>query len=175
MSIIEFEGKKPKIHESVFLAPGSWVIGDVTLEEGVNIWTGAVVRGDDDSVLIGKNSTILENCVVEAPSGNPIVIGPDTLISHGATIHGAKIGSKCLIGIGAIVLDGSIIGDGCIVAAGAVCSPKTQLPANQLALGLPAKPFREIADKDRELYLKELERTGAKSKRYKLMYEKKNK
>ena len=171
MSVIEFEGKKPKVHPSVFLAPGSWVIGDVTLEEGANVWTGAVVRGDDDSVTVGKNTTILENCLVEAPTGTPVVIGEDSLISHGATVHGAKIGSKCLVGVGAIVLDGSVIGDGCIVAAGAVCSPKTHLPANQLALGIPAKPFREIGDKDREAYLRELQRTGAKSKRYKTMYE----
>jgi carbonic anhydrase/acetyltransferase-like protein (isoleucine patch superfamily) len=173
MSVIEFEGRKPKIHESVFLAPGSWVIGDVTLEEGVNVWTGAIIRGDDDSVIIKKNSTVLENCIVEAPTGNPIVIGSETLVSHGATIHGAKIGAKCLIGVGAIVLDGSVIGDGCIIAAGAVCSSSTQLPDNQLALGLPAKPLREISDKDRELYLKELARTCAKSQKYKAMYEKK--
>ncbi|MBN1682602.1 gamma carbonic anhydrase family protein [Candidatus Bathyarchaeota archaeon] len=173
MSVIEFEGKKPKIHESVFLAPGSWVIGDVTLEEGVNVWTGAIIRGDDDAVIINKNCTILENCIIEAPTGNPIIIGSDTLVSHGATVHGAKIGSKCLIGVGAIVLDGSIIGNGCIVAAGAVCSPRTQLTDNQLALGLPAKPIREIGDKDREMYLRELSRTGEKSKKYKAMYEKK--
>ena len=72
MSVIEFEGKKPKIHPSVFLAPGSWVIGDVTFEEDVNIWTNAVIRGDDDKVVIGARTTILKNCLVEAPTGNPV-------------------------------------------------------------------------------------------------------
>ena len=75
MSVIEFEGKKPKIHPSVFLAPGSWVIGDVTLGEDVNIWTNAVVRGDDDSVVIGARTTVLENCLIEAPTNNPVDIG----------------------------------------------------------------------------------------------------
>jgi carbonic anhydrase/acetyltransferase-like protein (isoleucine patch superfamily) len=64
LSVIEFEGKKPRVHPSVFLAPGSWVIGDVTLEEDVNVWTNTVIRGDDDSVVIGARTTILEGLLV---------------------------------------------------------------------------------------------------------------
>ena len=71
MSIVEFEGKRPRVHDSVFLAPGSWVIGDVTIGEDANIWTGAIIRGDDDTVEIGARTTVLENCIVEAPTGSP--------------------------------------------------------------------------------------------------------
>ena len=65
MSVIEFNGKKPYIHPSVFLAPGSWVIGDVTLDEDVNVWTNAVIRGDDDVIKIGARTTILEGCIIK--------------------------------------------------------------------------------------------------------------
>ena len=68
LSVVEFEGKKPKVHPSVFLAPGSWVIGDVTLDEDVNVWTNAVIRGDDDTVVIGARTTVLEGCLIEAPT-----------------------------------------------------------------------------------------------------------
>lgn len=172
MSVIEFEGKKPKIHPSVFLAPGSWVIGDVTLGEDVNIWTNAVVRGDDDSVVIGARTTVLENCLVEAPTGNPVEIGEDVIISHGATVHGAKIEDGCIVGIGAIVLDNAKIGAKSIVGSGALVSPRTEIPENQLVLGMPAKPVRECKEAEHSYMAKEHERTLSKAKVYKEIYKK---
>ncbi|MCJ7574286.1 gamma carbonic anhydrase family protein, partial [Candidatus Bathyarchaeota archaeon] len=146
MSIVEFEGKRPKVHSSVFIAPGAWVIGDVTLEEDVNVWTGAVIRGDDDSVRIGARTTVLENCVIEAPTGNPVSIGADVIISHSAIIHGATIGEGAIIGIGAIVLDRAEVGKGAMIGSGALVSPKDIIPPRNLALGLPAKPIREVKE-----------------------------
>ncbi|UCH57925.1 MAG: gamma carbonic anhydrase family protein [Candidatus Bathyarchaeota archaeon] len=115
MSKVDFGDRKPKVHESVFLASGSWVIGDVNIKEGAGIWTGAVVRGDDDSVEIGARSTVLENCIVEASVGNPVRIGGDAIISHGAIVLGATIRDKALVGIGAIVLNGAEVGEGSII------------------------------------------------------------
>jgi len=135
LSVIEFEGKKPVIHPSVFLAPGSWVIGDVTLEEDVNIWTNAVIRGDDDSVVIGARTTILEGCLVEAPTGNPVVVGEDVIVSHGATVHGARIEDGAIIGIGAIVLDRAVVGKGSIIGSGALVSPRARSQLGILRLG----------------------------------------
>lgn len=171
MPQVEFEGRKPTVHESVFLAPGSWIIGDVTIGEKANIWTGAVIRGDDDKVEIGSRSTVLENCVVEAPTGSPVKIGDDTIISHGAIVHGSKIGKHVLIGIGAIVLDKAEIGDGAIVGSGALVSPRSVIHANQLALGIPAKPVREVTDADREIIAKEHGRTLAKAEKYKSIFD----
>jgi carbonic anhydrase/acetyltransferase-like protein (isoleucine patch superfamily) len=91
VSKVDFEGKKPRVDESVFLAPGSWVIGDVTIMEGANVWNGAIIRGDDDTVEIGARATILENCVVEAPTGSPVKIGDGAIVSHGAIVHGATV------------------------------------------------------------------------------------
>ena len=163
MSVIEFEGKKPRIHPSVFLAPGSWVIGDVTLDEDVNIWTNAV--------RVGARSTVLEGCLIEAPTGNPVEIGSDVIISHGATVHGAKIEKGSIIGIGAIVLDNAVIGERSIVGSGALVSPRAEIPANHLALGVPAKPVRECREAEHEYMRKEHERTLSKAKVYKKIYE----
>jgi carbonic anhydrase/acetyltransferase-like protein (isoleucine patch superfamily) len=173
MSIIEFEGKKPKVHASVFLAPGSWVIGDVTLEEDVNVWTNAVIRGDDDSVTIGARTTILEGCLVEAPTGNPVSIGVDVVVSHGATIHGAKIGDRAIIGIQAVVLDRAEIGEGAMVGSGALVSPRKVIPPKTVALGIPAEPKSEITEGTIQYMKKEHERTLSKAKVYKQIYSKK--
>jgi carbonic anhydrase/acetyltransferase-like protein (isoleucine patch superfamily) len=170
VSVIEFEGKRPRLHNSVFLAPGSWVIGDVTIGEGSNIWTGAIIRGDDDTVEIGARTTVLENCIVEAPTGSPVKIGDDTIISHGAMVHGATIGSNVLVGIGAIVLDKARVRDGAIVGSGALISPGKEVPDNQLAIGIPAKTLREVKDREREMVTKEHERTNSKAKEYKKIY-----
>ena len=172
MSVIEFEGKKPRIHPSVFLAPGSWVIGDVTLDEDVNVWTNAVIRGDDDTVKLGARTTVLEGCLVEAPTGNPVEIGSDVIISHGAIVHGSKIGDGCIVGIGAIVLDNARIGPKSIVGSGALVSPRTEIPDNQLVLGVPAKPVRECREAEHEYMRKEHERTLSKAKVYKNIYDK---
>jgi carbonic anhydrase/acetyltransferase-like protein (isoleucine patch superfamily) len=170
MSIVEFEGRKPKIHSSVFLAPGSWVIGDVTLDEDVNVWTNAVIRGDDDSVRIGARTTILESCLIEAPTGNPVEIGDDVIISHGATVHGATIGDDCIVGIGAIVLDKAQIGSKSIIGSGALVSPRVKVPENQLVLGIPAKPVRECKAAEHSYMAQEHERTLSKAKIYKKIY-----
>ena len=170
MSIIEFEGRKPKIHSSVFLAPGSWIIGDVTLDEDVNVWTNAVIRGDDDSVRIGARTTILEGCLIEAPTGNPVKIGNDVIISHGATVHGATVEDGCIIGIGAIVLDNALIRPKSIIGSGALVSPRTEIPENQLVLGVPAKPIRECREAEHEYMTQEHEKTLSKAKIYKQIY-----
>ena len=170
MSIVEFEGKKPKVHPSVFLAPGSWVIGDVTLDEDVNVWTNAVIRGDDDTVVIGARTTVLEGCLIEAPTGNPVEIGEDVIISHGATVHGAKVEDGCIVGIGAIVLDNAKIGKKSIIGSGALVSPRTEIPENQLVLGVPAKPVRECREAEHSYMAKEHERTLSKAKVYKKIY-----
>lgn len=170
MSKVDFEGKKPRVDESVFLAPGSWVIGDVTIKEGANVWNGAVIRGDDDTVEIGARATILENCVVEAPTGSPVKIGDEAIVSHGAIVHGATVGARALVGIGAIVLDGAEVGEGSIVGSGAVVPPRAVIPPNTLALGIPAKPLREVRDSEREAVDRERERVLSKVEKYREIY-----
>jgi carbonic anhydrase/acetyltransferase-like protein (isoleucine patch superfamily) len=171
MSVIEFEGKKPKIHSSVFLAPGSWIIGDVTLDEDVNVWTNAVIRGDDDKVVIGARTTVLEGCLIEAPTGSPVDIGSDVIVSHGATIHGAKIGDKAIIGIQAVILDRAEIGEGAMVGSGALVGPRKVIPPKMVALGIPAEPKSEVTEANVQYMKREHERTLIKAKVYKQIYQ----
>ena len=170
VSVIEFEGKKPRIHPSVFLAPGSWVIGDVTLDEDVNIWTNAVIRGDDDKVTIGARTTVLEGCLIEAPTGNPVSIGLDVIVSHGATVHGAKVSDEAIIGIQAVILDRAEVGEGAMVGAGALVGPRKIIPPRMVAFGVPAEPKSKVTDANVQYMKKEHERTLNKAKIYKQIF-----
>jgi len=164
MSIIDYGDKKPKVHSSVFIASGSFVIGEVTINEGSGIWNGAVVRGDDDSVEIGTRAIVLENCIVEAPVGSPVKIG------DGAIVHGVAVGDNVLVGIGGIVLDGADVGQGSIIGAGAVVPPKAVIPPNTLALGIPAKPVREVREGEAEMVARERQRVTSKAEKYKKIF-----
>jgi carbonic anhydrase/acetyltransferase-like protein (isoleucine patch superfamily) len=170
MSLVEFDGRRPKVDPSVFLAPDSWIIGDVTLGEGAGVWTGSIIRGDDDRVVIGARSMVLENSFIEAPAGSPVEVGEETIISHGAILHGSRIGSRVLIGIGAIVLDGAVVGDGSIVGSGALVPPGSMIPEGKLVLGVPGKPVRDVGEAERGMVSAELERLIRKSERYRAIY-----
>lgn len=130
-----------------YLAPNATVVGDVNLSDNVNIWYGAVLRGDEGVISVGESSNIQDNAVVHEETS----IGKFCTIGHGAIIHGCTIGDSSLVGMGAIVLSGAVLGEGCMVGAGALVTGKTNAPAGSLLLGSPAKVIRtltaeEIAD-----------------------------
>jgi carbonic anhydrase/acetyltransferase-like protein (isoleucine patch superfamily) len=168
--IVEFDGQRPKIDSTTFLAPDVWIIGGVELREKVNVWSGTIIRGDDDTVVVGRQATILEHCIIEAPTGSPVSIGEDSIISHGVTVHGAQIGDRALVGIGAIVLDGSKVGDGSIIGSGALVSQRTEIPPGKLVIGIPGKVVRDVEAADIETMNRERERTLAKAEKYKVIY-----
>jgi len=174
MHIVEFDGQRPKVDPSAFLAPDVWIIGRVELGERVNVWTGTIIRGDDDSVIVGKRTTILENCLIEAPTGMPVHIGEDAILSHGAVVHGAQLGDRVVVGIGATVLDGAKVGDGSIIGSGALVSPRTEIPAGKLVLGIPGKVIRDVEAADTQMMNREHERTLAKAEKYRVIYQRMN-
>uniref|UniRef100_UPI004055C15B gamma carbonic anhydrase family protein n=1 Tax=Acetatifactor sp. TaxID=1872090 RepID=UPI004055C15B len=137
-----------KLAESVFIAPGAIVLGDVTAYEDVGIWYHATVRGDRASIIIGKGSNIQDNCVVHVDEGYPVEIGEHVTIGHGAIIHGSKIGDNSLIGMGAILLNSCVIGKNCIIGAGALVTQNTVIPDNSLVLGNPGKIKRELTSEE---------------------------
>ena len=169
-NIVEFDGQNPKVDPTVFLAPSVWVIGRVKLEEGVNIWTGSVIRGDDETVVIGRRTTILEHCLIEAPMGMPVRIGSKALISHGAIIHGSHVGDLALVGIGAIVLEGARIGEGSIIGSGALIPPGTEVPPRKLVLGIPGRVIRDVRESEAEMMRREHERALTKAEKYRVIY-----
>lgn len=143
-NVIGFQGKEPRIHPSAFLADGCHVIGDVVIEEGANIWFGAVLRGDIDTIVVGRNSSIQDNAVLHPNHGCPIVVGDHVIVGHAAVLHGCRIGDNSLVGIGARVLDRATVEEGAVVGAGSLVPEGKTVPARTLVLGVPAKPVREV-------------------------------
>ncbi len=128
------------MEETVYIAPNATVVGDVTLENNVNIWYGAVLRGDSGAISVGENTNIQDNCVLHEKT----VLGKNCTVGHGAILHGCTIGSGCLIGMGAVVLTGAVLEEGCLVGAGAVVTGKTAAPAGSVLLGSPAKIVKTL-------------------------------
>ncbi|HEX4606804.1 MAG TPA: gamma carbonic anhydrase family protein [Urbifossiella sp.] len=126
----------------LFLAPTAVLTADVTCGPGVNIWYGAVIRGDVAPITLGENVNVQDNAVVHCDFGVPNVIEPGVVVGHAAVLHGARVGEGCLIGIGAKLLSGSVIGPECLVAAGAVVPPGMVVPPRSVVMGLPAKVIR---------------------------------
>ena len=137
--------------ESVVICSGAQVMGDVELGEDVSIWFGAVVRGDRDSITIGNNSNVQDNCVVHCTKGFPVEMGENVSVGHGAVVHGCKLDDNVLIGMNATVLNGAHISKNSIVGAGAVVSEGKEFPEGSLILGVPAKAVKEVTPKQIEM------------------------
>lgn len=142
--ILPYKDHVPQVDESAFIADNATVAGRVTLAKNASVWFGAVVRGDTQPITVGEGSNIQDNAVVHVNASTPVVIGSNVTVGHGAIIHSATIGNNVLVGMGATVLDGAVIGDNCVIGAGAVVTAKTEIPANSMALGMPAKVVKEL-------------------------------
>lgn len=125
----------------VYIAPTATVVGDVILEKDVNIWYGAVLRGDSGTIHVGAGTNIQEHCVLHEKT----TLGKNCTVGHGAIVHGCTVGDGCVIGMGAIVLNGAKLADHCLVGAGAVVTGKTDAPAGSVLLGNPAKIVKELS------------------------------
>lgn len=144
--IISVRGFTPKIGKNCFLAETATVIGDVTIGEGSSIWFGAVLRGDVNTITIGKNVNIQDNAVIHTLYEKSVtIIGDNVSIAHNAVVHGAKLEDNCLIGIGAVVLDNAVIGSGAIIAANAVVLTGTIVEPNSIYAGAPAKKVKDVS------------------------------
>ena len=139
------------IKDSIVICPGAQVLGDVELGENVSVWHGAVIRGDTDSITIGNNSNVQDNCVVHCTRGFPVVIGDNVSVGHGAVVHGCKLDDNVLIGMNATVLNGAHISKNSIVGAGAVVSEGKEFPEGSLILGVPAKVVKQLTPEQVQL------------------------
>ena len=125
--------------------------GDVSIEDKSSIWFGAVLRGDDNYIRIGKGTNIQDNAVIHVTKDtNPTIIGDYVTVGHNAIIHGATVEDHCLIGMGAIVLDGSVIGKNTIIGAGSLVTGGKEIPEGVLCLGSPAKVIRKLREDEIE-------------------------
>lgn len=145
MAIYELDQIAPQIAASAWVADSAQVMGRVEVAEDVSVWFGAVVRGDTETIRIGKGSNIQDASVLHADIGKPLTIGENVTVGHQVMLHGCTIGDGSLIGIGAIVLNGAKIGKGCIVGAGSLVTEGKEFPDGSMILGSPAKVVRELS------------------------------
>ena len=142
--IYTLDGITPKLAGDSWVADTAVLIGDVVLETAASIWFGAVLRGDNEQILVGQGSNIQENCVLHTDMGFPLTIGAGCTIGHKAMLHGCIIGENSLIGMGAIVLNGARIGKNCLIGAGALVTEGKEIPDGSLVLGSPGKAVRQL-------------------------------
>lgn len=144
MKISRYLNFSPSLGERVFIADGAKVIGRAELGDHSNIWFNTVIRADVNFIKIGKNTNIQDLCMLHVTELNALTIGENTSLGHSVVLHGCKIGSGCLIGMGTIILDGAEIGDNCLVAAGSLVTPGKKFPAGSLIKGRPAVVERPL-------------------------------
>ena len=142
--IIEYNGKKPQIARSVFIAPTAVLLGDVQVEEGVSIWFGAVLRGDHGTIIVGAGSNVQDNSTIHVPKEGSTILGENVTIGHGAVLEGCRIGKGAIIGMGAVLLQGTQIGEESLVAAGSVVTEGVSIPPRMVAAGVPAQIKKEL-------------------------------
>lgn len=166
MPLYRYGEQVPSVHESVFVAPGANVIGSVVLSENASVWFGATIRGDNDTISIGRNSNVQEGAVLHTDPGIPLRVGENVTVGHQAMLHGCTIGDGSLIGIQAVVLNGAVIGKHCLVGAGAVVTERKVFPDRSLIVGAPARVIRELSDEDVAGLLKSAEIYVARRARF---------
>lgn len=157
MNRVRVRGREPSVASDAYVDPRATLMGDVRVATGVGIWPGVVIRADEAPVILEKETMVLENAVIEASSGE-VIIGDRSIVSHGAIIHGGRVGEKCLIGIGAIVLDEAVIMDHVIIGSAALVPPGKRMEGGNLVLGVPGRVIRPLTseeekNREKEWYL----------------------
>ena len=136
--IIEYKGKKPKIAEDVFVAENAVILGDVEIGAGSSVWYGAVIRADNDRIVIGKNSNVQDNCTLHCDEGDPITIGDNVTIGHNAVVHGCTLDDNVLVGMNSTILNGAHIRSHSLIGAGAMVKGNSDFPEGSMIVGAPA-------------------------------------
>lgn len=153
----------PDLHESVFLADGAKIVGDVKIGKYSSVWYNCVIRGDVHYVKIGEMTNVQDLSMLHVTNGKfPLNIGSKVTIGHSVKLHGCTVEDLCLIGIGAIVLDGAVVETNSMIAAGAIVKPGFIVPSRKLVAGVPAKVIRDLRLDE----IEEFERSALRYREY---------
>jgi len=146
MTVYALADKKPQQPQDgeYWIAPNATVIGDVTLHPGASVWFGAVVRGDNDPITIGRDTNIQDGSVLHSDPGEPLTIGDGVTVGHMVMLHSCEIGDNCLIGIGSVILGRAKIGNNCLIGANTLITEGKVIPDNSLVMGQPGKVVRQL-------------------------------
>ncbi|MEM0922999.1 MAG: gamma carbonic anhydrase family protein [Pseudomonadota bacterium] len=144
MSLYRLGSVAPQIDPDTYIAPGAHLIGDVQLGPQASVWFNAVLRGDNEPIVIGPGSNVQDGCVFHVDPGYPLTLGEDVTVGHQAVLHGCSVGDGSLIGMGAMVLNGARIGKGCLIGAKALITENKEIPDHSMVLGAPGKIVKTL-------------------------------
>jgi phenylacetic acid degradation protein len=150
VAVYEFEGRRPKIGKNVYIHPSADIIGLVTLGDDCYVAPGARIRGDYGEILIGRGTSIEENCVIHARPDQITRIGDYVTVGHGSIIHNATVHDYVVVGMGAIISDWAVVGEWAAIGEGAVVTQNTEIPPRKVAVGVPAKIIGDISEEWKE-------------------------
>jgi len=164
--IIDYKDKKPTIDKTCYISESVDIIGEVIIEENVNIWFGTRIRGDINSIKVCKNSNIQENSVVHVDREKEVYIGENVTIGHSSIIHGCEIEDNVLVGMGSIILNGAKIRKNSIIGAGSLITQDKEFEEGYLIMGRPAKAIRKLTEEEIRSIQKSADNYVALSKNY---------
>ena len=150
MAIYQIGELSPDLHPSAWVADSAQVIGQVTMAQDSSVWFGTVVRGDTETIHIGRGTNVQDGCVLHADPGKPLSLGDGVSIGHQVMLHGCTVGDGTLIGIQSVVLNGARIGKNCLVGAGSLVTEGKEFPDGSMILGSPAKVVRQLTQEQIE-------------------------
>lgn len=158
----------PKINSTAFIADGAKIMGKVKIAKNASVWYNAVLRGDDNRIVIGENSNVQDNAVIHMSSNSETIVGQYVTIGHSAIVHGAILDDNVLVGMGAIILDNAHIGKNSIVGAGSLVTKGKEYPEGSLIMGSPAKFIRKLSQEEIDSIKKNAEDYVKKSQLHRL-------
>ena len=162
------DGLAPRLSRPSYVADGACLVGDVVLGEHSSVWFCAVIRADNGPIRIGTHSNVQDGAVIHCLPQGEVVVGAQVSIGHLATIHGASIGDRCLVGMNAVVMDGASLGDDTLVAAGSIVAGGHRFEPGVLLRGSPARVVRALTDRERAAIQANAQQYVARAERFRL-------
>jgi carbonic anhydrase/acetyltransferase-like protein (isoleucine patch superfamily) len=139
MAVYALGDRVPSIDPSAYLHPDCVIIGGVTIGPESTIWPCAVLRGDDGDIVVGARTSIQDGTVLHTTAHLPTTVGDGCVIGHMVHLEGCIIEDGALVGNGSVVLHGAVVRSGGLVGSNAVVTNGMEVPADMMALGVPAK------------------------------------
>ncbi len=148
MSIYALYDRIPVLGEGSWVADSATVVGSVVLGRNVNIWFGAVLRGDNEPITVGDSSNIQDGAILHTDEGVPLTLGQHVTVGHMAMLHGCTVGDGSLIGINAVILNNAVIGKQCLIGANTLIPEGKVIPDRSLVVGTPGRIIRGLSDEE---------------------------
>jgi len=164
--LFDLDESRVELHGDVYVAHNATVVGAVRLAHHVSIWFNAVIRGDNDRILVGERSNVQDGAVLHTDPGIQLVVGRDVTVGHMAMLHGCSIGDGTLVGIKSVVMNRARIGRHCLIGAGSLVPEGTEIPDRSLVLGVPGKVVRTVSDEEVSFLLASADNYVRKITRY---------